>query len=59
MKIGIPKEIHAGEKRVAVTPETTRWLKKLGFEVALESTAGEHAHFSDDLYREEGVEIIQ
>jgi len=58
MKIGIPKEIHSGEKRVAATPETTRWLKKLGFEVALESAAGEHAHFTDDLYREEGVEII-
>jgi len=58
MKIGIPKEIHAGEKRVAATPETTRWLKKLGFEIALESAAGENAHFTDDLYREEGVEII-
>ena len=58
MKIGIPKEIHSGEKRVAATPETTKWLKKLGFEVALESSAGEHAHFTDDLYREEGVEII-
>ena len=58
LKIGIPKEIHSGEKRVAATPETVSWLQKLGFEVALESGAGEHAHFSDDLYREEGVEII-
>ena len=58
LKIGIPKEIHSGEKRVAATPETVGWLKKLGFEVALESGAGEHAHFSDDLYREEGIEIM-
>jgi len=58
MKIAIPKEIHDGEKRVAATPETTRWLQKLGFEVTLESGAGADAHFSDDLYRAEGVEVI-
>ncbi len=58
MKIGIPKEIHAGEKRVAATPETSGMLQKLGFQVALESGAGEYAHFTDALYREEGVEII-
>lgn len=59
LKIGIPKEIHFEEKRVAATPETSSWLQKLGFEVVLESRAGEHAHFSDNLYREEGVEIIE
>jgi len=32
LKIGIPKEIHSGEKRVAATPETVSWLQKLGFE---------------------------
>lgn len=58
LKIGIPKEIHSGEKRVATTPETSKLLMKLGFEIALESGAGENAHFSDDLYREAGVEII-
>jgi len=58
MKIGIPKEIHSGEKRVAATPETAKWLQKSGFEVMLESTAGENAHFTDSLYREAGVEII-
>ena len=31
--IGIPKEIHPGEKRVAATPQTILRLKKLGFEV--------------------------
>ena len=33
MKIGVLKEIHAGEKRVATTPEVTEKLIKLGFEV--------------------------
>ena len=38
--IGIPKEIHPGEKRVAATPQTILKLKKLGFDVAVESHAG-------------------
>ena len=58
LKIGIPKEIHSGEKRVAATPETIKWLQKLGFDIMIEAGAGENAHFSDDLYREEGVEIV-
>ncbi len=58
LKVGIPKEVHFGEKRVSATPETTTWLKKLGFSIAIESGAGNNANFSDDLYREMGVEII-
>ncbi len=30
MKIGVPKETYAGEKRVATTPEVVSWLQKLG-----------------------------
>jgi NAD(P) transhydrogenase subunit alpha len=59
MKIGIPKEIHPEEKRVAATPETIEWLKKLGFSVAVEAGAGTAAKFSDDAYREEGVEVTE
>ena len=58
MKIGVPKEIHSGERRVATTPEVAEKLQKLGFSVAVESGAGEAANFSDDVYREVGVEII-
>ncbi len=58
MKIGVPKEIHPGEKRVATTPEVAERLRKLGFSVAVESGAGEKANFLDDAYREAGVEII-
>ena len=46
--IGIPKETFAGEKRVASVPEVVVKLVKLGFAVAVESSAGEAAHFSDD-----------
>ena len=59
LTIGIPKEIHAQERRVSATPETSEKLKKLGFKVLLESGAGEEASFPDDLYREMGVEIIE
>ncbi|RMG04956.1 MAG: NAD(P)(+) transhydrogenase (Re/Si-specific) subunit alpha, partial [Acidobacteria bacterium] len=40
MKVGIPKEIYPGEKRVAVTPQTVLRLRKLGFEVGIEKNAG-------------------
>ncbi|MGB0631884.1 MAG: Re/Si-specific NAD(P)(+) transhydrogenase subunit alpha [Alphaproteobacteria bacterium] len=58
MKIGVPKEVHAGEQRVALTPETAGRIQKLGFELAIESGAGEAAQFSDDAYREAGVEVV-
>ena len=58
MRIGIPREIHADEKRVATTPEIAAKLQKMGFSVAVESGAGLGAHFTDDAYREAGVEII-
>jgi len=57
MKIGVPKEIHEGEKRVATTPEVIGHLRKLGFEVIVESGAGNGAHFSDALYTEAGATI--
>ena len=28
MKIGVPRETCAGEKRVATTPEAIKWLQK-------------------------------
>ncbi|MCP3661631.1 MAG: Re/Si-specific NAD(P)(+) transhydrogenase subunit alpha [Gammaproteobacteria bacterium] len=58
MKIGVPKEVHEGECRVAMTPDTAEQIQKLGFSVALETGAGEKAHFSDEAYREAGVEIV-
>ena len=58
MLIGIPKEIHPDEKRVATTPETAEKLRALGYEIALESGAGAAANYSDDTYREAGVSIV-
>ena len=57
MKIGVPKEIHAGERRVATTPDVAAQLIKLGFEVAVESAAGVAANYSDNSYKEAGCDI--
>ena len=57
--IGIPKEIWDGEKRVATVPEVVEKLIKLGFEVAVESGAGEAANFSDETYRAAGAQVIE
>ncbi len=58
MKIGVPKETYAGEKRVATTPEVVKWLQKLGYSVSVEAGAGSEANFSDDAYTEAGAEVI-
>jgi NAD(P) transhydrogenase subunit alpha len=58
MRIVIPREVHAGEQRVATTPDVAVQLQKLGFEVAIESGAGAAANFSDAAYVEAGVEVI-
>ncbi|MDQ2646554.1 MAG: Re/Si-specific NAD(P)(+) transhydrogenase subunit alpha, partial [Myxococcota bacterium] len=59
MKVGIPKEIHPGERRVAATPETASRLSKLGFEVLVESGAGIMASFDDAAYRAVGATVVE
>jgi len=59
MLIGIPKEIHDGEKRVATTPDVAEKLRNLGYQVAIEKGAGSAADYPDDAYREAGVEILE
>jgi len=59
MKIGIPKEVAEGERRVACTPETAKKLQKLGFGVVVESGAGVEASFDDGAYRDAGCEISE
>jgi len=58
MRIGVPKEIHAGERRVATTPEVAAQLIKLGFSVAVETGAGAAASYSDDAYKEAGCDVV-
>ena len=57
MKVGIPRETHAGERRVAATPMTVARMRKLGLEVVVQAGAGEAADYSDAAYLETGAEI--
>lgn len=58
MQIGVPAETLAEEKRVATVPDVVEKIIKLGFRVAIESGAGDAAHFSDDAYRCAGAEVL-
>ncbi|HEX8638278.1 MAG TPA: Re/Si-specific NAD(P)(+) transhydrogenase subunit alpha [Pyrinomonadaceae bacterium] len=58
LKIGVPKEIHPGERRVAATPQTVMRLQKLGFEVLIETGAGREIDCFDSTYKEAGATIV-
>ncbi len=58
MRIAVPKEIKAGEKRVALVPDIISKLTKAGLEVVIESGAGLAAEFSDDQYAAAGAKIV-
>ncbi|ELK12167.1 NAD(P) transhydrogenase, mitochondrial [Pteropus alecto] len=57
LTVGLPKEIFQNEKRVALSPAGVQILVKQGFNVAVESGAGEASKFSDDHYRAAGAQI--
>ncbi len=58
MKIGIPKEIAAGEQRVALVPELAGKLTQAGHEVSVEAGAGAAAGFADAAYAEKGAQVV-
>lgn len=58
MIISIPKESYAGEKRVALTPESATHIQKLGHQLRIEAGAGALAEFSDSDYRDAGVDVV-
>ena len=57
MQIGVLKETHPGENRVAVIPDTVKKLVKLGAELTVEATLGQGAGFADEAYAEAGATI--
>jgi NAD(P) transhydrogenase subunit alpha len=57
MKVGIPKEIYPNECRVAATPDSVQKIVKLGFEVVVETGAGDASSFPDADYTEAGATI--
>ena len=57
MRIAVPKETAPGERRVALVPEVAKKLAASGFDVVVESGAGEGASFSDEDYRAAGAQV--
>ena len=58
MKVGVPRETTAGERRVALVPETVRRLTGSGFEVIVERGAGKSASFPDPDYEQAGATLV-
>lgn len=58
MKISIPRERRAHERRVAATPETVKKFVALGIDVAVEAGAGEASRITDAAYEAAGAKIV-
>jgi NAD(P) transhydrogenase subunit alpha len=58
MRIGVPRETAAGERRVALVPEVVGKLVPAGFEVLVQRGAGEAASFPDAAYEEAGARLV-
>ena len=57
MNVGSTKEL-SPEKRISITPETSKSFKNLGLKVFLEKGFGESLGYSDKDYTDNGVEIL-
>jgi H+-translocating NAD(P) transhydrogenase subunit alpha len=57
MRVGIPRETTPGERRVALVPESVAKLAAAGFELVVESGAGEQASFPDAEYAAAGATV--
>jgi H+-translocating NAD(P) transhydrogenase subunit alpha len=57
MRIAVPKETAAGERRVALVPESCKKLIQAGYEIAIESGAGEAAGYENAGYTDLGVVV--
>jgi NAD/NADP transhydrogenase alpha subunit len=58
MKVAVPRERVAGERRVALTPDASAALVKAGLTVLVERGAGEGASFSDEAFSAAGATIV-
>ena len=57
MKVGIPREVAEGERRVGLVPETVGRLVKDGFEVVVESGAGRDYNLNEN-YEDAGATVV-
>ncbi|MEZ5074560.1 MAG: Re/Si-specific NAD(P)(+) transhydrogenase subunit alpha [Solirubrobacterales bacterium] len=57
MRLGVPKESRAGERRVALIPDTVESLAAKGLEVVIEPGAGAASGHPDEQYTEAGATV--
>jgi NAD(P) transhydrogenase subunit alpha len=57
MRIAVPKESAPRELRVALVPESCKKLAQAGYQISVESGAGEAAGFPDSTYRDVGAAV--
>jgi NAD(P) transhydrogenase subunit alpha len=55
--VGVPRETAAGERRVALVPDSVRRLTQTGMNLVVETGAGDGASYPDGDYREAGAAI--
>lgn len=58
MRLGVPKEMDPHESRIALTPESTERLVRLGLEVVHETGLGDGLQWADELYRAAGARAL-
>ena len=58
MKLAVPTETRAGERRVALVPDVAGRLAGTGVEVVVQEGAGHLAHFPDAAYAEKGAALV-
>ena len=58
MKLAVPSETRAGERRVATVPEVVTRLAKTGVETTVQAGAGLRAGFSDEAYAANGASVV-
>lgn len=58
MLISVPREVAAGERRVALVPDAVARLMQEGLKIQVETGAGDAAYFTDRAYAEAGATIV-
>ena len=59
MRVAVPLEIKAGEKRVALVPDIINKLTRLGYEVVIQSGAGDNSQGTDAAYTAAGATVVK
>jgi NAD(P) transhydrogenase subunit alpha len=59
MRVAVPLEVKAGEKRVALVPDIINKLTRLGYEVVIQSGAGDNSQGTDAAFTAAGATVVK